>query len=81
MEWIIVLLLAVSSPTDDNMIYITHANDKPINFATQVDCRVHAAANLGALLEHANVLAPDQQVIKILCVNKDDLNRMKGTRV
>jgi|TARA_R110002074_G_scaffold45826_1_gene118350 hypothetical protein len=81
MEWIIVLLLATSSPLDENLIYITHANDEPTKFTSQVQCRLHVVANISNLLAHADELAPDQQVTRILCVNEDALEQMKGTGV
>ena len=81
MEWIIIMFLAVSSPLDDNMIAITHANNKPLSFPTATKCRLHASVNIGNLIEYANKEAPGQKVTQILCVKEKFLEQMRGESI
>ena len=81
MEWIIIMFLAVSSPLDDNMIAITHANNKPLSFPTATKCRLHASVNIGNLIEYANKEAPGQKVTQILCVKEKFFERLKGESI
>ena len=81
MEWIIIMFLAVSSPLDDNMIAITHANNKPLSFPTATKCRLHASVNIGNLIEYANKEAPGQKVTQILCVKEKFFEQLKGESI
>ena len=81
MEWIIIMFLAVSSPLDDNMIAITHANNKPLSFPTATKCRLHASVNIGNLIEYANKEAPGQRVEQVLCVKEKVFEQLKGEMI
>ena len=81
MEWIIIMFLAVSSPQDDNMIAITHANDKTLRFPSATKCRLHASVNLGNLLAYANKEAPGQKVEQVLCIKEELFEQMRGESI
>ena len=81
MEWIIIMFLAVSSPQDDNMIAITHANNKPLSFPSAIKCRLHASVNIGNLIAYANKEAPGQKVEQVLCVKEKFFEQLKGQSI
>ena len=81
MEWIIIMFLATSSLQDDNMIAITHANNKPLSFPTATKCRLHAAVNIGNLIKYANEEAPGQKVTQILCVEENVFEQLRGESI
>ncbi len=81
MEWIIIMMLAVSSPQDDNMIAITHANNRPLSFPSATKCRLHASVNIGTLIEYANKEAPGQKVEQVLCIKEELFEQMRGQSI